>query len=153
MLVQFIMAFVILGLLAGLTVGLAGVGSTLLILPTLVLLLPHYMPADLSVKIAIAIATTLACTSVSVIYAAVIHIRKGNVDVSLCLRMASVYVLTAVVGAYIVHFLPARIIEIILGIVLIFVATKTVLIKKTHNNIEKNALRDLRYSHYLCRFK
>jgi uncharacterized membrane protein YfcA len=151
MLVQFIMAFVILGLLAGLTVGLAGVGSTLLILPTLVLLLPHYMPADLSVKIAIA--TTLACTSVSVIYAAVIHIRKGNVDVSLCLRMASVYVLTAVVGAYIVHFLPARIIEIILGIVLIFVATKTVLIKKTHNNIEKNALRDLRYSHYFCRFK
>ena len=93
------------------------------------------MSADLSVKIAIA--TTLACTSVSVIYAAVIHIRKGNVDVSLCLRMASVYVLTAVVGAYIVHFLPARVIEIILGIVLIFVATKTVLIKKTHNNIEK----------------
>lgn len=134
MLVQFIIAFVILGLLAGLVVGLAGVGSTLLILPTLVLLLPHYMPADLSVKIAIA--TTLACTSVSVIYAAVIHIRKRNVDVSLCLRMASVYVLTAVVGAYIVHFLPARIIEIILGIVLIFVATKTVLVKKTHNNIE-----------------
>ena len=88
MLVQFIIAFVILGLLAGLVVGLAGVGSTLLILPTLVLLLPHYMPADLSVKIAIA--TTLACTSVSVIYAAVIHIRKRNVDVSLCLRMASI---------------------------------------------------------------
>ena len=135
MLVQFIIAFVILGLLAGLVVGLAGVGSTLLILPTLVLLLPHYMPADLSVKIAIA--TTLACTSVSVIYAAVIHIRKGNVDVSLCLRMASVYVLTAVVGAYIVHFLPARIIEIILGIVLIFVATKTVLIKKRITILKK----------------
>ena len=102
MLAQFIIAFVILGLLAGLTSGLAGVGSTLLILPTLFLLLPHYMPADLSVKIAIA--TTLACTSVSVIFAAVIHIRKRNVDVRLCLRMATVYVLTAVVGAYIVHF-------------------------------------------------
>jgi uncharacterized membrane protein YfcA len=151
MLVQFIIAFVSLVLLAGLAVGLAGVGSTLLILPTLVLLLPHYMPADLSVKIAIA--TTLACTSVSVIYAAFIHIRKGNVDISLCLRMASIYVLTAVVGAYIVHFLPARIIEIILGIVLIFVATKTVLANKKHNSIEKNELRDLRYSHYLCRFK
>ena len=75
MLAQFIIAFVILGLLAGLTVGLAGVGSTLLILPTLVLLLPHYMPADLSVKISIA--TTLACTSVSVIFAAFIHLRKG----------------------------------------------------------------------------
>jgi uncharacterized membrane protein YfcA len=135
MLVLFVIAFVILGLLAGLTVGLAGVGSTLLILPTLVLLLPHYMPTDLSVKIAIA--TTLACTSVSVIYAAFIHIRKGNVDVPLCQRMASVYVLTTVVGAYIVHFLPAPIIEIILGIVLIFVAAKMALVTKTHDTIEK----------------
>jgi len=135
MLAQFIIAFVFLGLLAGLAVGLAGVGSTLLMLPTLVLLLPHYMPADLSVKIAIA--TTLACTSVSVIYAAVIHIRKGNLDISLCLRMASIYIVTAAAGAYIVYFLPARIIEIILGIVLIFVATKTVLITKAQDNTDK----------------
>ena len=76
MLAQFIIAFVLLGLLAGLTSGLAGVGSTLLILPTLFLLLPHYIPADLSVKIAIA--TTLACTSVSVIFRGSHTHQKGE---------------------------------------------------------------------------
>lgn len=139
MLTEFIIAFFLLGIVAGLTVGLAGIGSTLLILPTLVLLFPHYMPADLSIKMAVA--TTLACTSISVSYAAVIHIKKGNVDFSLCLQMAGIYALTALIGAYTVHFLPAKTIEIMLGIVLILVGAKTVLMKQPYAATEKNLKR------------
>ena len=91
---------------------------------------PHYVPADLSIKIAVA--TALACTSMSVIYAAAIYIRKSNIYLYLCLCMAGIYTVTAIVGAHTLHFPPTRVTEIILGIVLFFVAAKTMLTKNGH---------------------
>ena len=43
--------------------------------------------------------------------------------------LADIYTVTAVVGAHTLHVLPARVTEIILGIVLLFVAAKTMLKK------------------------
>ena len=116
---------------AGLSNSICGVGTGNIAIPYL----SQYFPVKR------ATGTSVVSTVVACVLGTLAYIYYGwdaaTLDVSLCLRMVSVYVLTAVVGAYIVHFLPARIIEIILGIVLIFVATKTVLIKKRITILKK----------------
>lgn len=124
--------FILIGVIGGLSVGLAGFGITLVTLPALIVVFSQHLPHAIAVKMAIA--TTLACGMTAAISAVVLHIKNGNIQWSLFIRMASIYVCTAICGAYIVHYLPAHFIELFLGIVLITVATKLFMRTSTSSN-------------------
>jgi uncharacterized membrane protein YfcA len=116
-----------LGIVAGCLVGLVGVGATLVTLPVLFLWFPHFMLPSLAVKMAIA--TTLACATVSVIFAASLHWRQGNINYKLCTGIILIYLVTATAGPFLVHLLPAKSITIVLSVVLILIAIKLLLKK------------------------
>lgn len=126
--IELLLLFPTIGLIGGLCVGLVGIGSTLLVLPTLLLLFPLYFPAEVAVKMAIA--TSLACAMVGALQAAVLRIRQRDIRWSLFTRMSCLYVITAVLGVYLVHYLPARSIEAILGVALMVIALTLVLRKQ-----------------------
>lgn len=131
-LTEFILLLLFVGFIAGLFVGLVGVGSTLVLLPTLLLWFPHFLSQDVAIKMTVA--TTLACTSVSVILAASLHIKQRQVCYHLLLAMVTVYLITAIFGPYLVHFLPARPIIFVVSSVLIITALRILLKKHTKND-------------------
>jgi len=84
-----------------------------MVLPTIVLLFPHYLPYELSVKMAIATA------------------------------LAGIYVLTAFIGANVVPSLPPKAVEVIVGIVLILVSLKLIVKNQVNLQPDRKANRTL----------
>ena len=123
------------GLIAGLLVGLLGVGATLVLLPTLILLLPHILASSIALKSAVG--TTLACTTLSVCFASYLHIRKGNVIWPICSAMMLIYLVTSFTGALFVHWLPAQWLELIFGCLLIVLAIKLIIKIQVQHDINK----------------
>lgn len=121
--------FPLIGLAGGISVSLVGIGSTLVTLPSLLLILPFYFPSQIAVKIAIA--TTLSCATVAAISSAIGYMKKQQVLYPLFFRMSFCYLLTAFCGAYLVHYMPGHLIELLLGIILILVSVNLLLHKKS----------------------
>lgn len=112
-------------LAAGFIVGLIGVGSTLIVLPTLLIVLTKWLPHAPAIKIAIA--NTLACTTISVSSAAWMHWKRGNVNVRLFCTISLVYIFTALIGARLVHILPEKTLSVMVGVMLVLLAIRLIL--------------------------
>jgi uncharacterized membrane protein YfcA len=121
----------IIGILGGALVSLAGVGCTLLFLPTLLFWFPHFLPTTLATKMAIA--TTLAATTIAAIFTTYLHIKNKNINFKLSRVIIILYLITATTGPYLVHYLRVSMYEFIIGIVLIFVALRLITKKIKHN--------------------
>lgn len=97
-------------MLGGALVGITGIGCTLIVLPVLLLWFPHFIAPALAVKMTVA--TTLASTTVCVIFTAILHIKNRNVSYPLAAAMTA----------------------ILLSLVLLLIAVKVVLKKRSQVN-------------------
>lgn len=109
------------GAIAGLLIGLLGIGCGLIVVPLLIFWLPrHGIAAPLIIKIAIA--TSLAVVCVSSISSAIAHHRYQRVQWHFVRQYAISILLGASLGALLVHFLQIRPLEILFGLIVILIA-------------------------------
>jgi uncharacterized membrane protein YfcA len=121
--VEYLLLYSAVGLFAGFTAGLLGVGGGLIIVPALVLLFRH-QGLDPAVLVHVAIGTSLAViivTSVSSMWA---HHRHGAVRWELVRRMAPGLVIGGLLGAAIARFVPATGLRTFFGLFELLVAAQ-----------------------------
>ena len=106
----------LIGSIGGLLVGLAGVGSTLLVLPTLLIGFSLLFHSAISLKLAVG--TTLACGMTAASISAYHYIKLGHAQSAVFLRVAPVYLFTSVVGPLLVHWMSVSFFHVFVGVVL-----------------------------------
>ncbi len=109
----------VLGLLAGALGGMLGVGGGIFIVPGMVLLLG--MPQH------IAQGTSLAVIAVTSLVGAYTHYRQGTVSPRLVAIIAPIALLFGVLGAHLATLIPARPLQVLFSIVLLFMGLRMVL--------------------------
>lgn len=114
-----IAATVVLGLLVGVLSGLMGVGGGIFMVPGMVLLLGMAQQEAQGVSLAVIVPTAIS--------GAFAHYQKGNVSTGTVPWLAIPSVLTALLGSYAAHLLPADILRQLFGLLLLFVGSKMAL--------------------------
>jgi uncharacterized protein len=103
----------------GLIVGMLGTGSSLILLPMLILIFGSNMPADVSLRLAAG--TTMATIAVGAVAGAIAQHRAGNIDTHLFKLTIGPYVLGAFCGPWVSRALPSGLlggyVAILIGIV------------------------------------
>ncbi len=112
-------ATIVLGLLVGVLSGLMGVGGGIFMVPGMVLLLGMAQQEAQGVSLAVIVPTALS--------GAFTHNQKGNVSTEVVPWLAVPSVVTAVLGAYAAHLLPAAILRQLFGLLLLFVGSRMAL--------------------------
>lgn len=103
------------GAVAGFLAGLLGIGGGMVIVPALLLSF-HWqgLPADISTHLAVG--TSLASIVLTAISSIRTHHQRGAVDWPLLQRLLPALMLGALIGAHIAHALPARVLQIVIGL-------------------------------------
>jgi uncharacterized membrane protein YfcA len=114
-----IAATIVLGLLVGVLSGLMGVGGGIFMVPGMVLLLGMAQQEAQGVSLAVIVPTALS--------GAFTHRQQGNVATDVVPWLAIPSVLTALLGAYAAHILPAAILRQLFGLLLLYVGSRMVL--------------------------
>lgn len=108
--------------MGGLIVGLLGTGSSLIILPSLVLIfgltLPDYDPLRL------AAGTTMAAIAVGAISGAIAQHRGGKLDLRLFKLTLMPYVLGSLTGPWLNRLMSKRVLGIYLATIILFIALR-----------------------------
>jgi uncharacterized membrane protein YfcA len=112
-------ATVVLGLLVGVLSGLMGVGGGIFMVPGMVLLLGMAQQDAQGVSLAVIVPTALS--------GAFTHNQQGNVSKEVVPWLAIPSVLTALLGSYTAHILPAAILRQLFGLLLLFVGGRIAL--------------------------
>lgn len=112
-------ATMILGLLVGVVSGLMGIGGGIFMVPGMVLLLGMAQQEAQGVSLAVIVPTALS--------GAFTHYQKGNVSTEVVPWLAIPSVLTALLGSYAAHLLPAAILRQLFGLLLLFVGSRMAL--------------------------
>jgi uncharacterized membrane protein YfcA len=114
-----IAATIVLGLLVGVLSGLMGVGGGIFMVPGMVLLFGMAQQEAQGVSLAVIVPTALS--------GAFTHRQQGNVATDVVPWLAIPSVLTALLGAYAAHILPAAILRQLFGLLLLYVGSRMVL--------------------------
>ncbi|OYK79666.1 anion permease [Coxiella burnetii] len=123
------------GGLGALLQGMVGIGTSIILIPLLTLLLPHYgIPSNVAIHTALA--TTMAAVVVSSTSALVKHHKHGNIQWPLFKKIIGFSVGGAFAGALIASFIPGRYLEYVFGIFMLLLAPY-MLFKKPSNNQTK----------------
>lgn len=120
------------GLVIGFVAGLFGVGGGgFLLVPSLVIL---------GVPIHKAIGTSLACISISALASAYTHLRSGRVLYRVVLLKEMFSIPSAILGAYLSSHLPERLLRVVFGVLLLYLAVAMLRSKKGDCEMEKGKI-------------
>lgn len=111
----------ILGLVVGTISGLLGIGGGIVLVPILTMILP-FLGVDHNVAIHIALGTSLACATFTLLSSSLAHMRNGNLEKKILFRFLPGIIFGAIIGPYIVHLLPASFLRSIIGLLLFALA-------------------------------
>ncbi|WP_440876386.1 sulfite exporter TauE/SafE family protein [Thalassotalea sp. PLHSN55] len=125
-LLPFAGVMLITGIVAGILAGLLGIGGGIVIVPVLELGLGFY-GVEPSVRMHVAIGTSLACIILTSISSTKAHYGKGNVDVGLVKAWGPVIVIGSLVGTLGASYLNSQVLAAIFAIVILIVALKMLL--------------------------
>lgn len=110
----------------GLLVGMIGTGSSLVLLPSLVLIFAAVLPDFDTLRLAAG--TTMATMAVGAFAGALTQYRAGHVDLQLLRLMMLPYVVGSLVGPWISRLLPAQALGIYVALVIGFVALRMIFV-------------------------
>ena len=114
--------FALVGAVGGLLIGLIGTGSSLVMMPALVLVFPLLFPEFDSLRLAVG--TTVATMTVGALSAAVTHFKQRNIDYELIRLICVPYILGALVGPWLSQQLPSSYLRVYLIVVIIVLAVR-----------------------------
>ncbi len=103
------------GVCAGFLAGLLGIGGGMVIVPALILSF-HWQGLPLEISTHLAVGTSLASIVLTAISSIRTHHQKGGVDWSVLQRLAPALMIGALIGAQVAHQLPARILQLVIGV-------------------------------------
>jgi uncharacterized membrane protein YfcA len=103
------------GVFAGFLAGLLGIGGGMIIVPALILSF-HWQGLTPEVSTHLAVGTSLASIVLTATSSIRTHHQKGGVDWSVLKRFVPALMLGALLGAQIAHQLPARILQLVIGV-------------------------------------
>jgi len=119
-------AMLVTGLVAGLLAGLLGVGGGLVIVPMLEFAL-GIMGVDASIRMQIAVATSLATIIPTSIASSRAHFKRHSVDVSLARSWAPWIFVGALLGSWVASQVHSRVLSGVFAVVALLVAVKLIL--------------------------
>ena len=112
----------------GLLVGVLGTGSSLVVLPSLLLIFANVLHGFDTLRLAAG--TTMATMAVGAIAGAVTQYRAGHVDLRLLRLMLFPYVIGSLVGPWISRFLSTQVLGIYLAAIISIVAVRMLLVNR-----------------------
>jgi len=118
------------GCVAGVLAGLFGIGGGIVIVPMLEYVL-GIVGVDASMRMQIAVATSLATIVPTSISSARAHHRRGAVDVGIVKRWAVFLVAGSLLGAWIASQVHSRVLAIVFASFALLVALRTLLFRRT----------------------
>lgn len=120
-----ILIFLLIGSVAGLLMGLLGVGCGLIVVPLLALWLPYHGIAP-SFVLKIAIATSLTIVFVTACSSMVAHHRYQRVQWFFIQQYGLTILIGAIIGAGLVHYLNMHTLKFVFGAMIVIIAIYTV---------------------------
>lgn len=104
----------LLGAAVGILSGLLGIGGGIILVPMLTFILP-ILSVSKEVAIHIALGTSLACASLTLLSSSLAHYIKGNLNPDVFYKFLPGVVIGAMLGPYFVHLLPAQTLKYLIG--------------------------------------
>ncbi|WP_371377617.1 sulfite exporter TauE/SafE family protein [Thalassotalea aquiviva] len=109
------------GIIAGILAGLLGVGGGIVIVPVLDFALGYYQVEE-SVRMQIAVATSMACILLSSLSSARAHYLKGSLIVVIIKKWSGFILLGAFIGSMIASLVSAVVLTMVFAVVALWVA-------------------------------
>ncbi|MFH1806718.1 MAG: sulfite exporter TauE/SafE family protein [Pseudomonadota bacterium] len=133
-------AMLLAGVLGGIMAGLLGVGGGIVIVPVLYHFL-SVMGVDESLRMQIAVATSLTTIIATAISSTRSHYKKGAVDVGLLKRWGPSIIVGVIIGTAIGGFADGRVLTAVFAVVAIVVAANMMLARDRTTDVTKNPSR------------
>ncbi|WP_033070396.1 sulfite exporter TauE/SafE family protein [Thalassospira australica] len=125
------------GVVGGIMAGLLGVGGGIVIVPVLYHFLTT-MGVDESLRMQVAVATSLTTIIATAISSTRSHYKKGSVDVGLIKRWGPAIIVGVIIGTAIGGLADGRVLTIVFAVVALLVAANMILVKDRESDITKN---------------
>lgn len=113
--------FILLGSVAGFSAGLLGIGGGVIVVPGLVYIF-QFIPVPPKFIMQIAAGTSLAVMVPTTFCALLTHSRRGTLIWPLFSQLVLGVVIGAMIGSLLAHIAPSKILRIIFGVFLLFMA-------------------------------
>ena len=124
--IEYFIGLILIGVCAGFASGLLGVGGGFLIVPLQYFLL-KYIGVEPNLAMLISIATSLAIIIPTTLSGAYRHTKSMEGIVKPGLQLGVFGLIGGIIGGFVASGLPSRILEIIFGCLLLFVAVKNII--------------------------
>lgn len=125
------------GVVGGIMAGLLGVGGGIVIVPVLYHFLTT-MGVDESLRMQVAVATSLTTIIATAISSTRSHYKKGSVDVGLIKRWGPAIIVGVIIGTAIGGLADGRVLTIVFAVVALLVAANMILVKDRESDVTKN---------------
>jgi uncharacterized membrane protein YfcA len=125
------------GVVGGIMAGLLGVGGGIVIVPVLYHFLTT-MGVDESLRMQVAVATSLTTIIATAISSTRSHYKKGSVDIALLKHWGPAIVVGVIIGTAIGGLADGRVLTIVFAVVAILVAANMMLVKDRETDEAKN---------------
>jgi len=125
----YILFYPLIGMIVGLLSGMLGIGGGVVVVPGLALVFAHFVMMQGSVM-HMAEGTSLAVMIITAASSMRAHHRYKNVLWSVVLRLLPGMLIGVIVGAIFASFMPTRILEILFGLFILFIAVQMILLTK-----------------------
>ena len=139
--IEYYLGLILIGIVAGFASGLLGVGGGFLIVPFQFFLL-KYIGVEPDLAILISFGTSLAIIIPTATSGAYKHSQKLDNIVGPGIRLGIFGIFGSLIGGFVASVLPSRILEIIFGCLLLFIAIRNLL---SRDNKEKKARFDFNF--------
>jgi len=116
-----IVVFALVGVAAGLSAGLFGIGGGLITVPAMIFLLPYFAGVDTHI-FHIAIATSLAAIIPTAIMSSYGHYKKQAIQWSIVIKLAPGLVAGALCGVFVALYTSQSILKVVFGFFLLLAA-------------------------------
>ncbi|WP_347251406.1 sulfite exporter TauE/SafE family protein [Legionella sp.] len=124
------------GCIGALLQGMVGIGTGIIIVPTLTFILPYYhFPPDIAFHMAIA--TAMTAIAINSLTALIHHYHHNNIDWKLFRLIVGFSTLGSAIGALIAAFINGYLLKIIFSVFLMSLAGYLLLFKKSHHEISE----------------
>jgi uncharacterized membrane protein YfcA len=135
MLILFFFIYLLIGALAGFCAGLFGIGGGIILVPVLVMVLPHVgIPKD--VVFQVSVATSLASVILTSSIAAYTQWKRENVEWSVVKKTVLPLIIASITAPILSHFINGDALKIIFCILLFFIAVR-MFYTSSHQHVEK----------------
>jgi len=126
-----VLAMAVTGLAAGFVAGLLGVGGGIIIVPVLDLVLGIF-GVDPSIRMKIAVATSLATIILTSVSSARAHYKKGAIDFGILKSWGPMIFVGVVIGTLIAGLVDGRVLSLVFAVVALLVAANMILRAQSH---------------------